>query len=130
MAKTRKYFRKHTRHNKKTYNKKRHNKSHKKHKKTRMRRNKKLHKSKKYKLRGGGSFPYLPQDLVNTWWGAGNDLNNLMNNWKGLPGEEGPLPTDQPQLLRTPTYYPTLPDLDTINESVDLQVNKLITPIN
>lgn len=126
MAKTRKYFRKHTRHNKKTYNKKRHNKSHKKHKKTRMRRNKKLHKSKKYKLRGGGSFPYLPQDLVNTWWGAEHGLTNLMNNWRGVPGGAGPMPTDQPGLLKTNPHNQQIPNLSVFNEGSDLRVSNML----
>lgn len=121
MTKTRKYFRKHTRHNKK-----RHNKSHKKHKKTIMRRNKKLHKSKKYKLRGGGSFPYLPQDLVNTWWNTEHGLGHLMNNWQGVPSGAGPLPTEQPDLLKSNPHYQRLPNLSRFNEGSDLQVSNML----
>ena len=85
-----------------------------------------MHKSKKYKLRGGGNFPYFPQDLVNTWWNAGHGINHLINNWRGVPTETGPLPTDQPELLKTYPHYQRLPDLTVFNEGSDLRVSNML----
>jgi hypothetical protein len=121
MAKSRKYFRKHyKKHNRK------HNKTHKKYNKTyknlHKRKNKK-NKSKKYNLRGGGDFF---QGLVNSWRGTEHNINHLMNNWAGRPTPPGPLPTDQPELIRTTPRYFNMPNLSRFNEGADLRVSNML----
>ena len=118
MNKTKKHFRKHVRYNKS-------HKKHKKHKKTGMRRNKKLNKSRKYKLHGG-SYPYLPQDLVNIWWNTEHGLNKMINNWRGVPTGPGPSPTIQPALSKDNSYSPKVVNLPVISEAAALNVSNIL----
>jgi len=122
MNKSKKYFRRN-----KTYKKnKKYNKTHKRIRKSKMRKNKKLNKSKRYRFKGGGNFPYLPQDLVNAWWNSEHGINKMVNNFKGVYTGAGPLPTEQPHLLKTNSYHPSIPQLGIINESSDLQVSNML----
>jgi len=121
MAKSRKYFRKN-----KIYKKTNKLKIPHTNKKSRMRKKKIINKSKRYRLKGGGNFSFIPQDLVNIWWNTEHGINKMINNWKGLPTEAGPLPTDQPELLKTYPIYEKLPDLQRFNEKSDLQVSKML----
>ena len=122
MAKSRKYFSKNRTHKKM----KRLHKTHKKVRKSKMRKNRKLNKSKRYRLKGVGSFHFLPQDLVNTWWNTEHGLGKMMNNWRGVPTGPGPLPTEQPELLKSDPHYQRLPDLQRFNEGSDLQVSNML----
>lgn len=123
MAKTRKYFRKH----RKSHKMKKHHKTHKRHRKSLMRRNKKhlkslKVKSRRYRARGGGNFPYLPQGLVNTWWNMEHGFGKLGNNWAGKPTQPGIFPTDQPELIHQDRPPIVVPDLSALNETADMDV--------
>ena len=126
MAKSRKYFRKHNRTHKKYKKNKKYNKTYKNlhiRKNNKNYKNKKLNKSKKYNLRGGGDFF---QGLVNSWRGTEHNINHLMNNWAGRPTPPGPLPTDQPELIRTTPRYFNMPNLSRFNEGADLRVSNML----
>lgn len=124
MAKTKKYFRKH----RKSQKMKKH---HKTHRKSLMRINKKHVKSRKvkakrYRAKGGGNFPYLPQGLVNSWWNLEHGLGQLRSNWMGVPGRPGIFPTDQPQLIHQDRQPIIIPDLNALNETADMDVAGLL----
>jgi hypothetical protein len=106
---------------------KNHHKTHKRHRKSLMRRNKKhlkslKVKSRRYRARGGGNFPYLPQGLVNTWWNMEHGFGKLGNNWTGKPTQPGIFPTDQPELIHQDRPPIVVPDLSALNETADMDV--------
>ena len=123
MRYTKKYFRK-------KYAKKKYYKTkNKRNKGSKKRKVKKSKKSKYYKkrfsLKGGGDFPYVPQGIANTWWGTQHNVGKLMNNWQGVPTGPSPSVTDQPRLLESsyPTQF-TIPDLQAFNYQADANVSQ------
>lgn len=124
MAKTRKYFRKHRKTHKKH---KKCYKTHKRYRKSLLRRNKKHRKkSRKYLAKGGGNFPYLPQGLVNTFWNTQHGAHKIINDYSGLPSTPGIYPTQQPDLIHSDTPPISVPNLNALNETADLDVAGLL----
>jgi len=84
-------------------------------------------KSRKYRLKGGGNFPYLPQGLVNTGWNTQHGALKLINDYSGKPSPPGIYPTQQPELIRYDRPPLTIPNLNALNETADLSVAGLLS---